>query len=227
MLPALAATLTGTVRLSESADPGVRKRTDFSGVVVWLEPLGAPRAVPEPSNAPRAKMVQKDKRFTPHVLAIPTGAIVEFPNYDPIFHNAFSSFSGQIFDLGLYAPGSSRAVAFKRSGIVRVFCNIHAAMSAVIVVLDTPWFSVSDFSGAFKIDNLPPGEYRLRVFHERATAATLEALARRIALNREDLTLPPILISETGYVEKSHMNKFGQDYPATSDDRVLYHGGHK
>jgi plastocyanin len=227
MLPALAATLTGTVRLSESADSGVRKREDFSGVVVWLEPLGARRAVPVESNAPRAKMVQKDKRFTPHVLAIPTGAVVEFPNYDPIFHNAFSSFSGQIFDLGLYAPGSTRAVAFKRRGIVRVFCNIHASMSAVIVVLDTPWFAVSDLSGAFNIHDVPPGEYRFQVFHERATATTLEALARHIILNRENLALPPIAISETGHVETSHKNKFGQDYPSTSDDHVLYSGGHK
>ena len=227
MLPALAATLTGSVRLSESADPGVRKRKDFSDVVVWLEPLGAQRATTGSANAPRAKMVQKDKRFTPHVLAIPTGAIVDFPNYDPIFHNAFSSFSGQIFDLGLYAPGSTRGVAFKRSGIVRVFCNIHPAMSAVIVVLDTPWFAVSDLSGAFAIHNLPPGEYRFRVYHERATESTLQALTRRVVLNREDLALPPISISETGYVETSHKNKFGKDYPPTSDDHVLYHGGEK
>ena len=227
MLPALASSLTGTVRLSESADPGVRKHEDFSDVVVWLEPLGAQRAASGPSNAPRAKMVQKDKRFTPHVLAIPIGAMVDFPNYDPIFHNAFSSFSGQIFDLGLYAPGSTRAVAFKRSGIVRVLCNIHTTMSAVIVVLDTQWFAVSDLSGAFEIHNLPPGEYRFRVFQERATGSTLEALARRVVLNREDLALPPISISETGYVETSHKNKFGKDYPSASDDHGLYHGGHK
>ena len=71
-------------------------------------------------------MVQKDKTFTPHVLAIPVGATVEFPNFDPIFHNAFSNYDGKTFDLGLYAPGTSKSVVFSRPGIVRVFCNIHA-----------------------------------------------------------------------------------------------------
>jgi plastocyanin len=226
VLPALAATLTGSVRLVESADPGVRGRADFSGVVVWLEPLGGHPAAADASSAPRARMVQKDKRFIPHVLAIRTGAIVDFPNYDPIFHNAFSSFSGQIFDVGLYPPGSTRAVGFKRSGIVRVFCNIHPSMSAVIMVLDTPWFGVSAPSGAFEIRDLPPGEYRLRVFHERATGKTLDALERRVALNQQDLALAPISISETGYVETPHKNKYGADYSPAADDHVLYPGGH-
>jgi plastocyanin len=226
-VPALAATLTGSVRLIESADPVVRKRADFSGVVVWLEPAGVNKAPLPSPNAPRAKMIQKDKRFTPHVLAIQTGAIVDFPNYDPIFHNAFSSFSGQVFDVGLYQPGSTRGVEFKRSGIVRVFCNIHPTMSAVIVVLDTPWFGVSSASGAFEIRDPPPGEYQLRVFHERATEKTLAALGRRITVNHANLALPPIAITETGYVETSHKNKYGKDYPPAAGDHGLYHGGHK
>ena len=70
-------------------------------------------------------MEQKNKQFDPHVLAIQAGAAVSFPNLDPIFHSAFSNFSGQIFDLGLYAPGTSRNIVFRRTGVVRVFCNIH------------------------------------------------------------------------------------------------------
>ena len=53
-------------------------------------------------------MIQKNKTFSPHVLAITMGTIVDFPNYDPIFHNAFSNYDGQIFDIGLYPPGTSR-----------------------------------------------------------------------------------------------------------------------
>src|SRR6266498_3955470 len=84
-----AATITGTVALIDSRSPQVRKKKDFSGVVVWLDPVGPPARAPVSSPRP-AEMVQKGKKFTPHVLAIPVGASVEFPNFDPICHNAFS-----------------------------------------------------------------------------------------------------------------------------------------
>jgi len=226
-LPALAATLSGTVRIVDSSDTGVRKRSDFSGVVVWLEPVGTRIVPPLSAGAPRAKMIQKDKRFVPHVLAVRTGSIVDFPNYDPIFHNAFSNFSGQIFDVGLYPPGSTRGVEFKRSGIVRIFCNIHPTMSAVIVVLDTPWFGISSASGGFEIRDVPPGDFQLHVFHERATEKTLQALARRIAVNHSNSVVAPLIITETGYVETPHKNKHGNDYPAAAGEGGLYHFGHK
>ena len=121
---------------------------------------------------------------------ITAGTSVDFPNDDPIFHNAFSSYSGQIFDIGLYPPGSTRSVRFTREGIVRVFCNIHASMSAVIAVLATPYFATTQRDGSFSIPNVPPGEYELSVFHERATEATLHALDRRITVPQSGLILP-------------------------------------
>jgi hypothetical protein len=161
------------------------------------------------------------------VLAVRVGGEVEFPNYDPIFHNAFSSFSGQTFDLGLYPPGKTRTVAFKRPGVVRVFCNIHPTMSAVIMVLEQPWFAVSNAAGAFSIADVPPGEYELHVFHERATEATLRALVRRVTVPAGGLELPPVVISETGYVETPHKNKYGHDYPPPPDERGIYGGPKK
>jgi plastocyanin len=226
-LPALAAAVSGTVQLANSIDPEVHKRKDYSGVVVWLEPVSPQSAAPEAAPARTAKMIQKDKRFVPHVLAIPVGTAVEFPNYDPIFHNAFSSFSGQVFDVGLYPPGTSRTVVFKRSGIVRVFCNIHPTMSAVIAVIEHPWFAVSQSSGAFQIKDIPPGEYNLRVYHERATEATLKALERRVAVTSKGLALPAIVISETGFAAAPHKNKYGQDYPSVMEDPTFYPGTRK
>ncbi len=218
-----AAQVAGTVRLVDSTDASVRKGRDYSGVVVWLKPIGA--NVPVAASPPaKAQMVQKNKQFEPHVLAVEVGAHVEFPNYDPIFHNAFSSFSGQIFDIGLYPPHTSRTIVFKRSGIVRVFCNIHPTMSAVIAVLDTPWFAVSDSKGGFVIQNVPEGDYRLQVFHERATERTLRALERKITLTAENNVLPPLIVSETGYVVAPHKNKYGKDYPPVADDSILYPG---
>jgi hypothetical protein len=172
-------------------------------------------------------MEQRGKRFIPHVLAIQSGEAVEFPNFDPIFHNAFSNFSGQIFDLGLYAPGTTRKITFTRTGIVRVFCNIHPAMSAVIVVVRHPWFAVSGASGAFSIGDVPPGEYVVHVFHERATEQTLNALQRKIAVTVEAATVPPLAISETGYLEAPHKNKYGHDYPPLTDDEAGYGSGRK
>src|SRR5690348_13104899 len=168
VLPILASSVHGTVQLVASRHPMARNHQGLSGVVVWLEPINGTAAL-APALAPKsAQMVQKDKTFEPHVLAIPVGSSVSFPNLDPIFHNAFSNFNGQIFDIGLYKPGSSRTVVFNRDGVVRVFCNIHPQMSAVIVVLKTPYFAVSDRNGAFEVAGVPAGEYQLHVFHERA-----------------------------------------------------------
>jgi plastocyanin len=209
------ATLSGTVEITNSRDAAVRKHRDYTGVVLWVEPAGQP--MPALPAAKRVQMVQRDKRFTPHVIAIPQGSSVDFPNFDPIFHNAFSNFSGQPFDVGLYPPGKNRSVAFKTPGIVRVFCNIHPTMSAIIAVLDSPWFVVTPASGKFEIEGMPPGEYQLHIFHERAVPENLQALERRISVPEQGLTLPLISISETGFIPAPHMNKYGQEYPPVNE----------
>jgi plastocyanin len=203
------ATVHGRVEIVSSKDPGVRKHSDFSGVVVWLDPVSGALPVPQPR---KAEMVQRGKRFTPHVLAITVGSTVDFPNLDPIFHNAFSNYDGQVFDVGLYPPGTTRSVPFRKEGIVRIFCDIHPTMSAIIVVLRSPYYAVSGRDGAFSIAGVPEGSYRLHVFHERATEQTLKALERTIEVSG-DVTLPKITVSESGYLVLPHKNKFGKDYP--------------
>jgi plastocyanin len=215
-----AGSVSGRIELRDSQDTAVRKHMDFSGVVVWLEPAAGSSAAA--SSGAIAKMVQKDKTFTPHVLPIRVGTSVDFPNFDPIFHNAFSNYNGQLFDVGLYPPGTSRPVRFARPGVVRVFCNIHANMSAVIVVLNTPYFETTQKNGSFQVNNVPPGDYFLHVFHERATQATLESLTRRVTVAEGSVTLPAIGISESGYIVIPHHNKFGHDYNAAPDDGGVY-----
>lgn len=202
------ATLTGRVELT-----GTRVK-DRAGVVIWLEPAGPASA--SPRIMAHAAMTQKNKTFLPHILAVQAGTTVDFPNMDPIFHNAFSSFDGKVFDVGLYPPGTSRSVRFDREGVVRVFCNIHSAMSAIIVVLNHPWFAVTNHDGSFQIPNLPEGDYLLHIYHERATQATLSALAHPITVKQNHVELPPISISETGFLLAPHKNKFGKDYPPTT-----------
>lgn len=211
----MGATVSGHVQLVFSNDPSVRKHQDYSGVVVWLEPLSG-LVVSAPSRA-RVEMIQKDKTFSPHVLPIMVGTTVEFPNYDPIFHNAFSNYNGQIFDIGLYAPGTTKSILFRREGVVRVFCNIHPTMSAVIVVLKSRYFSVSNKNGDFQMTGVPAGTYRMHVFHERATEQTLAALTKTIDISEERLQLPQISVSESGYLQLPHQNKYGKDYPPDAD----------
>ena len=221
LLPAWCASLSGTVVLADSRDSAVRRHKDFSGVVIWLEPANG--EAPLENSPHHVAMRQQNKRFLPHVLAVPVGASVDFPNFDPIFHSAFSNYSGQTFDVGLYKPGTSKTVLFTRPGIVRVFCNIHPTMSAVIAVLDTPWFAVSRASGEYEIRGVPPGDYQLHVFHERAAEDTLNHLVRRITVAQASpQILFPITISETGYIPAPHKDKYGKDYPPVIDADPAY-----
>jgi plastocyanin len=205
-----AATVSGQVELTNSRNPAAR-RHDYSGVVLWLESVGGTAAKTLPVR--RSEMKQRDKSFVPHVLAIPVGGTVDFPNLDPIFHNAFSNFDGTRFDVGLYAPGTSQSVPFRQAGIVRVFCNIHPTMSAIIAVVPTEWYAVTGASGKYAIAGVPEGDYQLHIFHERALRQNLSFLEQRISVPEQGLGLPLISISETGFVPGPHLNKYGRPYP--------------
>ena len=216
------ATVSGQVELTNSQDSAARKH-NYSGVVFWLQPVD--RDVTVPTVARRVEMKQLNKHFVPHVVAVQVGGTVDFPNLDPIFHNAFSKFAGQQFDLALYPPGTSKSVPFRKPGVVQVFCNIHSNMSAIIDVVPTPWYDVTNAAGKFTIANVPPGEYQLHIYHERALAANLQFLERRITVPEGGLTLPLISITETGFVPTEHLDKHGMPYPKSQGEGT-YMGGH-
>ncbi len=212
--------VTGRIELVDSRNPAVRRHRDYSGVVVILRSSNGPQpGVPPPK---KSAIVQKDKTFLPHVLAVPVGSTVDFPNADPIFHNAFSSYNGQIFDVGLYPPGTSRSVRFSREGVVRVFCNIHPSMSAMIVVLATPYYATTREDGSFEIAGVPQGDYGLSFIHERATEQALAAAGRHVRVDAEGLTLSEIMISEAGFLSTPHKNKYGQDYAPEPPSQSAY-----
>jgi plastocyanin len=204
-------TVQGTVILADANKGAGQPKADYSNVAVWLEP---PAGVLLPhSGRKHAVMLQKDKRFTPHLLVVESGTSIDFPNKDPIFHNAFSNFDGQMFDIGLYPPGTSQTQTFNRPGIVRVFCNIHSTMSAIIVVVKSPYFASTAADGSFAIRNVEPGSYVLHFFHERALPETLERLTRPIKVTDRTIELPAVSISEAGYLPSAHKNKYGRNYP--------------
>lgn len=209
--------VSGSIEISQRA----KAHESLSDLVVWLQPEQAQAA--QLSHPEHAQLLQKDKMFHPHVLAVSVGTVVDFPNADPIFHNAFSSFDGQLFDVGLYPPGTSRSIRFRRPGIVRVFCNIHPTMSAVIVVLDTPYFVKANADGSYQIPDVPGGTYELHVFDERATAGPDVHIT--VTLDQgQNISAAPIRLSELGYVRPPHKNKYGLDYPVSANDSGIYSG---
>lgn len=189
---------------------------DASGVVVWLIPL-TESANPENAALTKRKIDQRDKRFVPHVVAVQVGTEVDFPNYDPFFHNVFSVYDGKTFDLGLYANGESRPVRFNRPGISYIYCNIHPQMSAVVVTVDTPYFTVSEPDGDFLIRSVPMGEYRLHLWHERCDARQLASQSRIVTAGSAVTELGVIRLDEAGYITKPHKDKHGDEYDRESD----------
>jgi plastocyanin len=204
-------------------------RSGSSGVVVWLEPAdgaATPPASAAGGTVPVAKILQKQRLFLPHVQAVQVGTAVDFPNLDPIFHNVFSNYDGQVFDLHLYAPQTSRRVVFRRPGIAYVFCNIHESMSAVVAVLPTSYFAVTGADGRFEI-RAPAGVYRMQVWHERSLPEKLQELSRQVTLGEGAANAGEIRVSEEGYVARPHKNKYGQPYPPPPEEAFFYPGGRR
>jgi plastocyanin len=181
-----------------------------ANVVVWLMPVDS--AEPKPVPKPNVRLLQKDKQFLPHLLVIPTGTVVDFPNLDPFFHNVFSLFNGKRFDLGLYEAGSHRAVTFDREGISYIFCNIHPEMGAVVVSLSSPWFAVSDTNGAVVIHDVPPGRYKLQMWAEQLTPSSSIRMNEIIDVPSESYHLGALEFRPANAVTMHHKNKFGKDY---------------
>lgn len=141
---------------------------DRRTAVVYLDVV--PRQAFEAMPVRRARMDQRHEQFSPHVLAITVGTVVDFPNNDLLFHNVMSLAPGNAFDLGRYPKGRSRSVRFDSPGVVPVICDIHAHMSAYIIVFSHPFFSVTDLQGRYTLANVPAGTHTVKVWSELGVA---------------------------------------------------------
>jgi len=180
--------------------------------VVWLAPLDSDSAASFSNSPGPVQLVQRNKSFEPHLLAVRVGSVVQFPNRDPFFHNVFSLFDGKRFDLGLYEAGSSNSVRFDRAGVSYLFCNIHPEMSAIVIAVPTPYFAVTDASGQWTIPNVPDGRYRLHVWYERSSLEDLEKLQRDVVISETARSVELIRVVATAAPNSAHKNKYGKDY---------------
>lgn len=199
-------TVSGTVNVVSE----VKSRAGSGEVVVWLTPE-SDRATIAPE--PKTRIVQKNKQFVPHVVAVTVGTPIDFPNEDPFFHNVFSIYRGKPFDLGLYESGDSRAVRFNQPGVSYIFCNIHPEMTAIVVALRTPYFAVTKNDGSFEIGKVPPGRYRLELFYDRSSQQELAAATRELEIGQSGLKLAAVTL-HANEAPKPHLNKYGEQYSA-------------
>jgi plastocyanin len=201
------------VRASSALAEKNHESPSVGNVVVWLSPLKPLTATSSlPVRQAVYRLVQKDKMFTPHLLVVPTGASVQFPNEDPFFHNVFSLFNGKRFDLGLYESGTTRSVRFDREGISYIFCNIHPEMGAVILALSTPYYGISTENGDVSIHSVPAGSYRLSLWSENGQLADQTTTDRVIQVASEPLHLGAVMLETTSTTLAHHKNKFGEEY---------------
>jgi hypothetical protein len=206
--------------LMQSSGKKHKDAPSAANVVVWLSPLRPISDAPvAPVRQPLYRLVQKDKMFTPHLLVVPTGSQVEFPNQDPFFHNVFSLFNGKRFDLGLYESGTSRSVRFDREGVSYIFCNIHPEMGAIVLALNTPYYGISGDNGFVALHNVPAGSYRLNVWSENGQLANPDASQRIVQVSTEAVHLDDIALQTTADALSHHKNKFGEDYQPSREQK--------
>jgi len=218
VIPASAAsqvvTVSGSVQVTRTRshvkDPGNKD------VLVWLtRRAGSVPPLESGQNRPsqeRFTLLQKNKTFVPHLLVVPVGSEVEFPNQDPFFHNVFSLFEGKRFDLGLYESGTTRSRRFDRPGISYLFCNIHPEMSAVIVVVDSPYYATSNRLGQVEIPDVPAGSYTLHVWREGSSSDSLKNLERAFPVSHSAASFGKLTIRDDVPLPMAHKNKYGRDY---------------
>jgi len=180
---------------------------DLGDAVVYLEgPTGAADRAPRTTVA----IAITDKVYAPHVVVVPIGSTVRFPNHDPFNHNVFSVSEPNQFDLGLYGRGEVRSQTFTRPGLVRIYCNVHPRMVAYVFVMENRYYAQPGTDGSFVIDSVPPGPNRLHVWHERIPNEVVK-----------DVTAGPagevqIALNARGYRWQPHRNKYGRNYPTNA-----------
>src|SRR5213593_1055250 len=179
---------------------------DLGDAVLYLEGSAA-----APVKPVTVEIAITDKTYAPHVVVVPVGSTVRFPNHDPFNHNVFSVSEPNSFDLGLYGRGETKSHTFDHPGLARVYCNVHPRMVAYVLVMENRYYAQPGNDGSFTIDNVPAGRYRLHVWHERIPSEVVKDVTA--AVTPQDLQ---IALNARGYTWQPHRNKYGRNYPTNA-----------
>ncbi|HEY4242464.1 MAG TPA: hypothetical protein VGM88_21750 [Kofleriaceae bacterium] len=171
--PPVQASLSGMMQIDGKAASGA-----FG--LVTLEPAAGKW---KPRSPKHVAVEQRNREFLPHLTAISVGSTVAFPNFDGVFHNVFSTSPSAAFDLGIYKAGEAREYTFTKEGIVRLGCNLHANMSAYIAVVSAPAYVVTDDTGHFAFQHMPPGKYHLKAWSERSKGPITQDITLKAGKN--------------------------------------------
>ena len=180
---------------------------DLGDAVVYLEGAATPATAAVPDTV---EIAITDKVYAPHVVVVPLGSTVRFPNHDPFNHNVFSVSEPNAFDLGLYGRGETKSQTFAHPGLVRVYCNVHPRMVAYVLVMANRLYAQPGQDGSFTIENVPAGNHRLHVWHERIPTEVVKDVT---AGAEGDLQ---IALNARGYKWQPHHNKYGRNYPTNA-----------
>jgi plastocyanin len=231
-----ATTVRGRVEVAGSPNTGRKRHGTIPVTVVWLTPMVGASTSNDSADDSGASMpappvqtlrlVQKNKTFDPHILVVPAGSLVEFPNRDPFFHNVFSLFEGKRFDLGLYEAGTTRMVRFDRSGISYIFCNIHPEMSAVVITLTTPLYAISNVDGQLSLPDVPFGRYLLHIWSEGMGPENAQPVTREVTIAENASSLGVIRVPELSGGRMAHKNKYGREYDEPTPNSSVYTNQH-
>jgi plastocyanin len=204
----------GDIRLTVSVLTPERTTAPGAGAVVWVVDAAAAKHA---AASAKARIASKAKRFDPHVAVVPAGGTVQFPNLDGIFHNVFSLSEKARFDLGLYRNGAVRAMTFENPGPVKIYCNIHPQMAAVLVVIDGGIWAQAGADGTAVLASVPAGKATVRAWDEKGGDFT--AVVDVPASGTVPLA---VSLDGSGWREAGHKNKYGKDYPPPDDDGNRY-----
>ena len=200
-VPAVAqGAVAGRISITEKSG---EKTSDFANTIIYLEP----KTSAAKTSPGKAQMAINGRNFAPRVRVVTTGSTIDFPNQDPFTHNVFSTTPGSSFDLGSYGSGKGKSNEFKKPGAIPIYCNVHAKMTAYVVVVGTPWYTQAGNDGRWEIPKVPAGKYTMTAWHERSAPSVSEVDVPAAGLASLETKL-----DASGYKEVAHKDKLGKDY---------------